>query len=375
MVSEPQDGSSQPKTTDGDAKPESQWTLDKRRVVVQDQRLKSIILSCLPDDITESIISCVLAKETWTDLVKVLVALADDELTVGKSHAQNGEWVDITIRKVNNLLSMDEDVDWQNYLKDELLSLKQAKLDVVTFQIQNTELTKLNHALQEQLKEEKKINEKWLTSSKKVSQCISEQILHQKKKVLGGSFSKIRGNAIELSTLLSKRETMLRERIPDISYFHMFGCLVFIHNQKDHLGKFDAKADDGYLLRYSSILKYFKVYKTRIQQIEETYHVIFDESIEAIRFTNTLVDEIGIDDSSRYPPDEFLHEDDPSRKYQVDSNISHYVIPHGRSLTELTQENHVHKVIILNEHDVPLTEDIEDPPDLINTKRTHEQNV
>ncbi|GKF27801.1 hypothetical protein Tco_0094143, partial [Tanacetum coccineum] len=64
------------------------------------------------------------------------MALADDELTVGKSHARNGEWVDITIRK--------------------------------------------------SLKEEKKINEKWQTSSKKVSQCISEQIPHQKKKVLGG---------------------------------------------------------------------------------------------------------------------------------------------------------------------------------------------
>nr|GFA35206.1 hypothetical protein [Tanacetum cinerariifolium] len=37
-----------------------------------------------------------------------------------------------------------------------------------------------------QLKEEKKINEKWLTSSKKVSHCISEQIPYQKKKVLGG---------------------------------------------------------------------------------------------------------------------------------------------------------------------------------------------
>nr|GFB10742.1 hypothetical protein [Tanacetum cinerariifolium] len=49
--------------------------------------------------------------------VKVLLALADDELTVGKSHARNDEWVDITIRKVNTLLSMDEDADWQNYLK------------------------------------------------------------------------------------------------------------------------------------------------------------------------------------------------------------------------------------------------------------------
>nr|GEU37859.1 retrovirus-related Pol polyprotein from transposon TNT 1-94 [Tanacetum cinerariifolium] len=33
--------------------------------------------------------------------VKVLIALTDDDLTVGKSHARNGEWVDITIRKSN----------------------------------------------------------------------------------------------------------------------------------------------------------------------------------------------------------------------------------------------------------------------------------
>ncbi|GJW52065.1 retrovirus-related pol polyprotein from transposon TNT 1-94 [Tanacetum coccineum] len=41
----------------------------ERRVVVQDQCLKSIIMSCLPNDIMESVISCVSAKETWTDLV------------------------------------------------------------------------------------------------------------------------------------------------------------------------------------------------------------------------------------------------------------------------------------------------------------------
>ncbi|GJT55994.1 hypothetical protein Tco_0991048 [Tanacetum coccineum] len=331
------DGPFQPKIADGDAKPESQWTPDERRVVVQDQHLKSIIMSCLPNDIMESVISCVSAKETWTDLVysfegpsdtkknriidlkleyqtfrekstkslsqtytrcktllnelandgvnlskheinyfqensddevdersseeylrdldieyqerallanskcfikrrnnfsvnnyssvskgfqpkftpkliqsssnsnsqadpkfqkdykaeykkmkaklalleaneeevfyeeevsqvKVLMALADDELTVGKNHARNGEWVDITIRMVNTLLSVDEDADWQTYLnyinidlkfveeqrlnllskynkmvfelnkcKDELLILKQAKLDAVTF--------------------------------------------------------------------------------------------------------------------------------------------------------------------------------------------------------------------------------------------------
>ncbi|GKC40876.1 retrovirus-related pol polyprotein from transposon TNT 1-94 [Tanacetum coccineum] len=155
---------------------------------------------------------------------------ADDELAVGKSHARNGEWVYLIIRKVNTLLSMDEYADWQNYLKyinidlkfveeqrlnllskynkmvfelnkcrDELLILKQAKLDAVTFQIQNIELTKLNHDLQEQLKEEKRINEKWLTNSKKVSQCISEQIPHQKKKVLGVPESQAINESLETS--------------------------------------------------------------------------------------------------------------------------------------------------------------------------------
>ncbi|GKA85808.1 retrovirus-related pol polyprotein from transposon TNT 1-94 [Tanacetum coccineum] len=139
---------------------------------------------------------------------------------------------------------------------------------------------------------------------------------------------------------------IFRERIPDINYFHVFGCLVFIHNQKDHLGKFDANADDGYFLGYSFVSKAFRVFNKKRQRIEETYHVTFDESMEAIRFTNTSIDEIGMDDSSRYPPDEFLQEDDPSRQYQVDSDS-----------------------------DIPHTKDTEDPPDLINTEGTHEQNV
>ncbi|GKD91355.1 retrovirus-related pol polyprotein from transposon TNT 1-94 [Tanacetum coccineum] len=167
---------------------------------------------------------------------------------------------------------------------------------------------------------------------------------------------------------------IFKERIPDISYFHMFGCLVFIHNHKDHLGKFDAKADDGYFLGYSFISKAFGIFNTRRQQIEETYNVTFDESMEAIWFTNTLVDKIGIDDSSRYPPDDFLHEDDTSRQYQVDFDVSYYISPHGRKLIELTQEKQVPKVTTSNEPNTPHTEVDAGPPDLTNTKGTNVQN-
>nr|GEU37161.1 retrovirus-related Pol polyprotein from transposon TNT 1-94 [Tanacetum cinerariifolium] len=102
-----------------------------------------------------------------------------------------------------------------------------------------------------------------------------------------------------------------------------------------HLGKFDAKADDGYFLGYSFVSKAFRVFNTRRLEVEKTYHVTFDEN----------------------------------------SNVSYYVITHGHSLIELTQENLVPEVIALNDPDIPLTKDNKGPFDLINTERTHEQNV
>ncbi|GKB41537.1 retrovirus-related pol polyprotein from transposon TNT 1-94 [Tanacetum coccineum] len=116
-------------------------------------------------------------------------------------------------------------------------------------------------------------------------------------------------------------------------------------NGSDHLGKFDAHADDGYFLGYSFCSKAFRVFNTRRQQIKETYHVTFDEK------------------------------DDPSRQDQSNCDFSYHIIPRGRSLTELTQENHVLEAIALNEQDNPHTKDVKGPPDLINTKGTQEQNV
>ncbi|GJT82112.1 retrovirus-related pol polyprotein from transposon TNT 1-94 [Tanacetum coccineum] len=56
---------------------------------------------------------------------------------------------------------------------------------------------------------------------------------------------------------------IFHKRISNINFLHVFGCLVFIHNHKDHLGKFDEKANDGYLLGYSLVSKAFRVFNTR----------------------------------------------------------------------------------------------------------------
>ncbi|GJV35557.1 retrovirus-related pol polyprotein from transposon TNT 1-94 [Tanacetum coccineum] len=114
-------------------------------------------------------------------------------------------------------------------------------------------------------------------------------------------------------TLIEAARTMLLgSRIPNINFLHVFGCPVYIYNHKDHLGKFDEKADDGYLLGYSLVSKAFRVFNTRRQQTKETYHITFDESPDAIKFSKPSVDNINIVENERYPPDEYLHPYEPS---------------------------------------------------------------
>ncbi|GKA10664.1 retrovirus-related pol polyprotein from transposon TNT 1-94 [Tanacetum coccineum] len=84
---------------------------------------------------------------------------------------------------------------------------------------------------------------------------------------------------------------VFRGRSPDTSYFYVFVCLVHIHNHRDHLRKFDVKADDGFFLGYSLVDKAFRVFNIRRQEMEETYHVTFNDDDEAISKSNTEVDD------------------------------------------------------------------------------------
>ncbi|GJR44556.1 hypothetical protein Tco_1312659 [Tanacetum coccineum] len=53
----------------GQRKPETQWTPEERKATNLDQRLKSLIMSVLPDDQMNSVINCLTAKSTWDDLI------------------------------------------------------------------------------------------------------------------------------------------------------------------------------------------------------------------------------------------------------------------------------------------------------------------
>ena len=72
---------------------------------------------------------------------------------------------------------------------------------------------------------------------------------------------------------------LLKGRKPNISHFRTFGCKCFIHNNgKDNLGKFDAKSDEGIFLGYSLHSKVYRVLNNKTNYVEESMHVIFDES-------------------------------------------------------------------------------------------------
>ncbi|GJZ18602.1 ribonuclease H-like domain-containing protein [Tanacetum coccineum] len=62
-------------------------------------------------------------------------------------------------------------------------------------------------------------------------------------------------------------------RAPAIGFLRPFGCHVMILNTLDHLGKFDAKGDEGFFVGYSLNSKAFRVYNKRTKHIEENLHI------------------------------------------------------------------------------------------------------
>nr|GFB89704.1 retrovirus-related Pol polyprotein from transposon TNT 1-94 [Tanacetum cinerariifolium] len=67
-------------------------------------------------------------------------------------------------------------------------------------------------------------------------------------------------------------------RTPAIGFLKPFGCHVMILNTLDNLGKFKAKGDEGYFIRYSMSSKAFRVFNKRTRRVEENLHVEFLEN-------------------------------------------------------------------------------------------------
>ncbi|GKB56706.1 retrovirus-related pol polyprotein from transposon TNT 1-94 [Tanacetum coccineum] len=70
---------------------------------------------------------------------------------------------------------------------------------------------------------------------------------------------------------------LLHDKLPDLSFFYVFGALCYPTNDSENLGKLQPKADIGIFIGYAPTKKAFQIYNRRTRRIIETIHVDFDE--------------------------------------------------------------------------------------------------
>lgn len=84
----------------------------------------------------------------------------------------------------------------------------------------------------------------------------------------------------------------------NLCYFHIFGCVHYILNDKDHLGKFDPKSDERMFRGYASNSMTFRVYNRRTKRVEESVNIVFDD--RCMTATDSISQEL--DDCILAPP-------------------------------------------------------------------------
>ena len=88
---------------------------------------------------------------------------------------------------------------------------------------------------------------------------------------------------------------LLKGRKPKVSYFHSFGSKCYILNDRDQLGKFDAKSDEGIFLGYALNSIAYRVFNLKTRTVMELSNVVIDDT--RLKSTNHEKEVIFGDDS------------------------------------------------------------------------------
>ncbi|XP_021734165.1 uncharacterized protein LOC110700891 [Chenopodium quinoa] len=162
-------------------------------------------------------------------------------------------------------------------------------------------------------------------------------------------------NKVSIRAITNKTPyELMKGRKPNISYFRSFGCRCFVHNNgKRNLGKFDERSDEAVFLGYASNSKAYRVYNKRTMCVDESVHIIFDETDYVIDVQDDDDDfEIGL--VRRHDPDE---ESTASMKQQ-DKNPT--AENQTATKTEVPQEEHLEPDNPESENPKPLNQETED---------------
>ena len=100
---------------------------------------------------------------------------------------------------------------------------------------------------------------------------------------------------------------------PSVAYFHVFGCACYILRDREHLGKFDNKSDEGVFLGYSKNSKAYRVYNMRTQTVMESINVVVDDVRDFSEFSTEEEIDRFIDESNEQSIEEPVHAVETSR--------------------------------------------------------------
>ena len=70
-------------------------------------------------------------------------------------------------------------------------------------------------------------------------------------------------------------------RKPNVKYFKIFGSTCFILKDRENVGKFDSRSEEGIFLGYSSTSKAYQVYNKRTWKVMETVNVVINEVLDS----------------------------------------------------------------------------------------------
>ena len=69
---------------------------------------------------------------------------------------------------------------------------------------------------------------------------------------------------------------------PRVKYFRVFGSKCYILNDRENLGKFDARSDEGMFLGYSTTSRAYRVFNKRTKTMIESINVKIDDALSKV---------------------------------------------------------------------------------------------
>ena len=71
-----------------------------------------------------------------------------------------------------------------------------------------------------------------------------------------------------------------------MKYFQVFRSKCYILNDRENLGKFDAKSDKGIFLGYSTSSRAYRVYNKRTKTVMESTNVKIDDAVTKVEMVD-----------------------------------------------------------------------------------------